>query len=165
MRSHLGSKINGSRTISTANDADCSGFPYVKAKKHGAKKSHEYASLSSSTKKQGLRVSNQRTKVRHCPNTHKNERWKDFILDTSQDQLHNTRIGFKPGSGDIRQKAPESNRGKQQRFKALDDGQVKQDAPNQNHNGIARCKSHETTVRQDRFQSYQKSIHNLNVLL
>ena len=141
MRSHLGSKINGSRTISTANDADCSGFPYVKAKKHSAKKSHEYASLSSSTKKQGLRVSNQRTKVRHCPNTHKNERWKDFILDTSQDQLHNTRIGFKPGSGDIRQKAPESNRGKQQRFKALDDGQVKQDAPNQDHNGIAAVKA------------------------
>ena len=92
MRSELVGQEDGRRAVCAADDADGRSLRTGEAEADGAKEGDENAELGSSAQKQALRVSDQRTKVGHCADTHEDQRRVQTCLDADVEDVQQTRV-------------------------------------------------------------------------
>lgn len=132
---------------SAADHADGGGLGGLKAQNQSHQEGGEDAQLSGGAQQQGHGVGQQRTKVRHSADAHKDNGRIDGVLHALIEHPHEAhgaavggrvidRLGKQPGEGQVGQQHTKSDGDQQQGLEALSDAQIQQQAGNQNHQDL-----------------------------
>ena len=162
MRCELNRQINRRRAVSTADDTDAGSFFDIEAEDHSAGKCDEYTELCCSTKKHRIRVCNHRTEVRHCTDTHENNRWENFVSNTEVNSHHDVHFVHEACLREISHDAAECNRRKEQRLVLFDKCHVEQEAADQHHDNVSSRQCLKSTIIPNRCDGNNKRIPNFH---